>query len=317
MQITIRNYREGDLEALVALINAADAVDKLERGTSLQEMREEFGSPNFFPEKDVFIAEEGGRIVGYTCFWLRKGEEESIFDAWGVVHPAWRRKGIGRRLLERLYQRARERLEEVKSPKVYFDCGCESGEKDRIALYEGFGMRRVRCWLEMVYEPLNSIPELEFPPEFALRTFVKGQDEEAWLSTLNEAFRDHWGHVDQTLEECLYWVGLPRFRQELSLIATIGDEIVGLCHCEVNEDEIARIGRKEGWVNILAVRRPYRRRGLGKALLIAGMLSLRKEGMEAIVLGVDAENPTGARHLYEKVGFVERRRYLTYRKEVI
>ena len=72
-----------------------------------------------------------------------------------------------------------------------------------------------------------------------------------------------------------------------------GEEIAGLCLCDVNEEHIARIGRKEGWVDILGVRRPYRRQGLGRALLLAGLHVLKEAEMESAMLGVDADSLTG------------------------
>ena len=91
-----------------------------------------------------------------------------------------------------------------------------------------------------------------------------------------------------------------------------GEEIAGLCLCDVNEEHIARIGRREGWVDILGVRRPYRHQCLGRALLLAGLRVLKEAGMESAALGVDAESLTGATRLYESVGFVECRRYVLY-----
>ena len=77
--ITIRHYRGADLEALVRLINEADAVDRLERGTSLEELGEKFGVPDYHPEENLFVAQdEKGRIVGYGSLYLEKDEPESI-----------------------------------------------------------------------------------------------------------------------------------------------------------------------------------------------------------------------------------------------
>ncbi|MCD6555341.1 MAG: GNAT family N-acetyltransferase [Anaerolineae bacterium] len=74
-----------------------------------------------------------------------------------------------------------------------------------------------------------------------------------------------------------------------------------------------RTGRREGWVDTLCVRRPYRRRGVGEALLLAGLHKLRDAGLEIAALGTDAENLTGAVRLYERVGFREARRWVNYR----
>jgi mycothiol synthase len=313
-EVRIRNYRETDMGPLVELINAADAVDQLEWGTSLQELRERFDLPTLKPEENVFVAQAGGQIVGYTRLRLEKGEAESVFRTYGVVHPEWRRRGIGGRLLKRAHQRAQERLGEVTSETVYFDAECESREAGRVALFASFGMRPARYDLEMAYAPLEDIPEPQFPPGIAVRTWVRGQDDEAVLAVLNETFADHWGFIPVPLEDWLHWANLPRFRPELNLLAVAGEEIAGICLCDVNKEHIARIGRKEGWVDILGVRRPYRHQGLGRALLLAGLHTLKEAGMESAALGVDAESLTGATRLYESVGFVEHRRYILYRR---
>ena len=51
--------------------------------------------------------------------------------------------------------------------------------------------------------------------------------------------------------------------------------------------------------------------------MIARSLKLLKEkGMTEAALGVDAENPSGALHLYEKMGFKVEKRAMFYRKPV-
>ena len=313
-EVRIRNYRERDLEPLVELINAADAVDQLEWGTSLQELRERFSLPTLKPEDNVFVAQVGERVVGYVRLRLEKGEAESVFKIEGVVHPEWRRWGIGRRLLQRAHQRAEERQGEVVSETVYFDADCEHEEAGRMALFESFGMRPTRYFLDMAYAPLEDIPEPQFPPGISVRAWVRGQDNEATLAVFNDAFADHWDFIPEPLEEWLHWASRPRFRPELNLLAVAGEEIAGLCLCDVNEEHIARIGRQEGLVDILGVRRPYRHQGLGRALLLAGLHALKEAGMESAMLGVDAESLTGATRLYESVGFVEHRQYILYRR---
>ena len=76
-----------------------------------------------------------------------------------------------------------------------------------------------------------------------------------------------------------------------------------------------REGRLEaGWVQGLAVRRPWRRRGLGLALLLHSFRELRARGREHVGLGVDGENTTGAVRLYERAGMHVARRSDTYNK---
>ncbi|WP_371357296.1 GNAT family N-acetyltransferase [Hydrocoleum sp. CS-953] len=66
---------------------------------------------------------------------------------------------------------------------------------------------------------------------------------------------------------------------------------------------------------ILGTRRGFRKRGLGKAMLLSGMQRLRDVGMDKALLGVDAENPSGATRLYESVGFRKVHTNIFYVKE--
>ena len=80
----------------------------------------------------------------------------------------------------------------------------------------------------------------------------------------------------------------------LWLLARDGDEIAGISLCDLDPDE--------GWIGVLGVRRPWRRRGLATALLYQSFRDIRERGKPRAVLGVDAANPTGATQLYESVG---------------
>jgi ribosomal protein S18 acetylase RimI-like enzyme len=71
-----------------------------------------------------------------------------------------------------------------------------------------------------------------------------------------------------------------------------------------------------GWVGTLGVRRAWRKRGLGEALLLHSFCEFYKRGMQTIGLGVDAENPTGATRLYKKAGMYVAAEYVIYEKEL-
>jgi len=70
----------------------------------------------------------------------------------------------------------------------------------------------------------------------------------------------------------------------------------------------------KGWVKDLVVRESERGRGLGKALLQHGFHAYKERGGDRVGLKVDADNPTGAPQLYERVGFVVDRRYTIWTK---
>jgi mycothiol synthase len=317
-EITIRNYRPDDLPALVALINEADAFDQMERATTQEELGFEMTWPNYHPETDCFLAWQDGRLIGYADFLLRKGGrgEDSIFYTWGIVHPGWRRRGLGRRLLEMLYHWAEECLVEIEQGPAYFQCSTRDVEEDRKALFEGFGLEPVRYFVDLARPVDNGLPPVEVPAGFRLRAFDPERDLEDVWQVDNLAFQDHWGFTSFPLEEFQHWVGQPHFRSELWLLAEkeATGEVVGIGLNKIDPDWIAWTGRREGYVNTLGVLREYRKQGLGTALLAQSLHTLRQAGMEAAHLGADAENLTGAMRLYERMGFRVRKTSIAYRK---
>ncbi len=319
-EITIRNYRPNDLRALVALINEADAIDKLERATTLEEMEHEMTFPTASPQTDCFLAWEGDRLVGYTDLYVRKGDAdldtESTIYCWGVVHPHWRRRGLGRRLLEAAYSRATDYLAEIEVDRVNFHCTAREVEEDRKALYESMGMEPVRYSVNLARSINGDLPSLLVPDGYRLRTFDPERDAETVWRVDNIAFRDHWGHTEGKLEEFLHWIKRPHFRPELWFLAEeeATGQVVGLGLNIIDPDWIARTGRQEGYVDTLAVLREHRQQGLGTTLLVQSLYALHEAGMEGAHLHADSENLTGAMRLYERVGFRVRKTYVAYRK---
>jgi ribosomal protein S18 acetylase RimI-like enzyme len=94
----------------------------------------------------------------------------------------------------------------------------------------------------------------------------------------------------------------------LWVIAWDGNEIAGF--------SLNRFRMGIGWVGTLGVRRPWRKKGLGLALLRHSFGEFYKRGMKTIGLGVDASNPTGATRLYQGAGMYIASEFITYDKEL-
>jgi len=136
------------------------------------------------------------------------------------------------------------------------------------------------------------------------------------VRALYEAFRDHWGSLPETYEQyrdrILHLFERPSVSPALSLAALDGEEVVA-----------ATISSKgmpgdplQGWIHLLGVRRAWRRRGVGEALLRRSFAVFRAAGLASAGLNVDAESLTGATRLYERVGMRVTRRNLTYELEL-
>ncbi len=125
----------------------------------------------------------------------------------------------------------------------------------------------------------------------------------------DEAFRDHWRHVPSNFNDWkLRKLEREEFDSTLWYIAWDGDQIAGYAQ--------TRYRNGIGWIGNLGVRRPWRKRGLGEALLLYAFNEFYRRGMFKIGLGVDASNPTGATRLYQKVGMQVDMEDVVYEKEL-
>ena len=104
------------------------------------------------------------------------------------------------------------------------------------------------------------------------------------------------------------------FNPNLWQIAWAGNEVAGGVLNFIDKVENEANGRQRGYTETIFVRRPWRKQGVAQPLIARSFQVLKEAGMTEAALGVDAENPTGALHLYHKMGFVEVKRGETFRK---
>ena len=100
----------------------------------------------------------------------------------------------------------------------------------------------------------------------------------------------------------------------LWVVAWDGDEIAGVVQNWIWPTENAQLGVQRGWLEHISVRRPWRRRGLARAITAESLRLLRDRGMTDAMLGVDADNPNGALGLYEGLGFAVDKQSAAYRR---
>ena len=220
MSITIRTYQPNDLENIVALVNAIDAIEKIEEGTSREEMTSELESPEMNARENVFVAQDArGNLVGYAHSRLVHEPNQSSTRSGFAVHPAYHGTDLSARLLATLYARAQERLPECQNAVVTFHTLVNALERERLAAVQQFGMREFRRFWQMSCPLDVSLPAPQFPEGIITRPYCIGEDDERVNHAVNEAFRDHFGSSDRPLDAWQHWVHQPFFRADLTLIA--------------------------------------------------------------------------------------------------
>lgn len=307
-----------DLEAVVDLCNAA-AVKMIGKGdTMLDEVRSDWTSPSFDIKTACrVVANPQGKLVGYVEVWDTDDLPVDVW-VWGRVHPEYEEQGIGTFLLEWGEERAREAIGRVPDGlRVAMRAGAHSTYQPALDLLQNNGMTLIRHFYTMTIE-LDRPPHTPMlPPGIAIRT-MRGEEELADIvHAMRDSFQDHWGHVDQPFEqqyeEWLHHIrNLDDFDPTLWFLAVEDEEIAGISLCWPK----SRIDPDMGWVGTLGVRRAWRRRGLGLALLNHSFGEFYRSGKAKAGLGVDAGSLTGATRLYERAGMKRFRRFDLYEKEL-
>jgi ribosomal protein S18 acetylase RimI-like enzyme len=85
-------------------------------------------------------------------------------------------------------------------------------------------------------------------------------------------------------------------------------------HNFIDADENAEYQRKRGYTEGICTRRPWRKLGLARSLLVQSMEMFKEMGMTETALSVDSENISGALRLYEGVGYRKVKQQVIYRK---
>lgn len=316
--LTRRPYAgEMDLEAIANLINTCEAVDRMDKGTSVPELRRSFDDPAVDKARDLHLWEDAdGRLVGFGRLWIAPTGE--IIDGFlGFrVHPTARGGDLEMQIVAWAQGRLREAGQE-RGAQVKLRSGTRADQTDRIALLEKHGFIADRYFFTMELSLSDPIPEPQFPQSFTLYQTGDERDAEAKVELYNQAFIDHWNHHPLTVERVKQELNKPYYRPELDLMAIAPDgTFAAFCYCEINSEENAFSGRNEGRIVCLGTRRGFRKRGLGRAMLLAGIQQLKKAGVNAVRLGVDTQNPSGALRLYESVGFRQVYTHISFFKEV-
>jgi len=237
-------------------------------------------------EQNSWVLEADGAVAAYGVGFAHG----DMLELDGFVHPARRGQGLGRWLVEQGEARAREL---GKARLLAFSL---AQDERAHRLFELCGMREQRRYYRMMIELDREPVPAEWPDGLRVETFEE-EDAEAFHDALGEAFEDEWGFVRMPFEEWreMRMVNDPDYDPTLWFVVRDGDEIAA-----VMRNEPDRSGA--GFVGALGVRRPWRKRGLGLALLQHAFGEFHRRGKPRVALGVDAENPTGATRLYERAG---------------
>ena len=304
MPATFRAATPADWDTLADVVNRArraDGIDELRNGPELASQYAE--SDMFALARDVLVAELDGQVVAFSMGHRVVRGGALIAETWGAVVPQVRRQGLGTALFARTHERlaAECGADPRPGPREMRSYALDQEAADR-AMLDAQGYVPIRYGFEMRRYLTGVLPDHALPADLELRPVAEA-DHRSIYNADNEAFEDHWGHRDPEESDFEARFHGPEADTGLWCVAWDGDQVAGVVVNAIFHEENEHLGVRRGWLEHVSVRRPWRGRGLAKALCAASFRRLREHGIDEAWLGVDASNPTGALRLYEGLGF--------------
>jgi mycothiol synthase len=293
VSLEVRPTSVDEAPAITTLVEEHALASFGEPELSEDEVRSWFGQQNL----EFRVAERDGELVGYLDIQL---QESGRFPAdVRTLDPE-----AAAVLLDAAERIAREHEASVVRSFV-------QGEDPVMRpVLEGAGWQPIRYSFQMRIDLDGELPEPEWPDGLSPRNLEPGEEERVYEAHM-DAFADHWDHHRYTFEDWHEFnVGRHSFDPSLWWLVEDGDELAAI---SMNAWHFSG-DPQFGWIHVLGVRPPWRKRGLGTALLRHSFRDFASRGATRVGLGVDGENTTGAVRLYEQVGMWAVRRSDTYEK---
>ncbi|NSW50993.1 MAG: GNAT family N-acetyltransferase [Anaerolineae bacterium] len=297
----------GEPDHLVRLdiANACKKVNGLDWIITLDSIKnDELWSVNYDINQQLLYVELDGEPVGYFGWnWQEELSGAVIFWPWGNLVPSAWGNGIEDLMLQYAEEQCRKAADGMPADQQkLFRTWRKLKAREIVQFLQEHGYQPERYFFEMVRPIDKAIPECRLPEGLEIRE-VKPEHYRAIWDADQEAFHDHWGYAEPTEEMFEAWQKERLFRPQYWNVAWEGDQVCGMVRNFFDELENDEYNRKRGWTEEISVRRPWRGKGLAKALIAESIRMFRDMGMEETALGVDSENPNGALKLYESMGY--------------
>lgn len=310
---------ESDYPHIVAVANGSRLADRLDYMETVEDIANIYSHlPNFDPQQDTLFAEVNGAVIAYsTGAWIKEEVGSYIHYHSHYLLPAWRGQGLEPVMFRALEQRGAVAMvtHPADAPAV-LETWVSETETAQEALVQAAGYRPERHFIKMAQPIMGEIPEAPLPAGLEVRPARPEHFQAIWAA-MQEAFHDHWGYCPPAEGAYEEWVSARLSQPALWQVAWAGNEVAGMVLSYINEEENREHQRQRGYTESISVRRPWRKQGVARALILRSLRVLQAQGMTEAALTVDTENLSGALRLYESVGFRAVRRTTVYQKALI
>mgnify|MGYP001100844229 CR=1 FL=1 len=299
---------ENDYGSIAAVLTGSQRADKCERNVTAENIATAYANSltNCDPYTDIIIAEVMGEMVGYVRgWWVEEPPSKYVYHHNGFLLPAWRRKGIGRAMLNWMENHLKGIAQaHPRESEKYLQVNVSQFQEGTTILLVSAGYQPVRYFFEMVRPSLDDIPDFPLPDELEIRPVTPDQYRAIW-EFAQKSGQDEWGTTEPTENDYLEWLKDPLFQPHLWQIAWEKDNgvPVGMVMTFINYEENKQFNRKRGYTEGVGVSREWRRRGIARALISRSLQAQKSAGMDESALVADKDSASGVTSLYESCGF--------------
>ncbi len=308
---TFRRFQgEADYSLILSILMKSAKADQIVETASLEDIKGWCApSPRLDPNNDISFAvldTEGGEpsVIGFSRVSWYTGKDARLYSQTCYLLSGWRDLGIWPGMV----RQNERRLQDIASghPFVhqrFFQAWATQAQAKWISVLEGEGYQAVRHFHNMLHR-LDAIPEQQVPEGLEVRPVQAEHYRSIWEAQ-KEVNQELFEYVGENWTEERYqsWLADQSHTPQLWQVAWDGAQVAGMVLPRIDKGENQELGRKRGYTEHVFVRRPWRQRGLAKALVVQSLQVLKEQGMEEAELGVDSENESGAFGFYSRLGY--------------
>jgi mycothiol synthase len=287
-----RPARIDDTEAVAKLITAYGTAYGPGHPTDASAVHRHWNFLNI-DEDSIIVEDERGALIGYADIF---NTQYAIIKAQSCVQPERNAPGLRDVLAGWTEDWAYDRLH-LASPNhmVVIRTLLPTSDEVGLELYASRGYEEARQDYTMAINLEAAPPEPAWPDGITVSTFCSGVDERAVFDSIEDSFRDVRGRPPGTFDDSFRnFTRIGDEAPDLWILAWAADEVVGVC--------LGAASESQGWILTVGVRRYWRRKGIGLALVHAGLGAFFQRGIVDVALSVDSSSPTSAHRVYERAG---------------
>jgi mycothiol synthase len=305
-QISARPFSiSRDISPLLVLYAASEATDHTGMQVDDQAIRDQLELPGHDPSKDRWVIDapdDPSTLIASSLVRVSLGGTTA--EANMIVHPSWRRRGLGSLLLSRIIERARQL--NASGIQIFAD--------NKLPAAKGFlqkhGFSPQGAYTELRLDQAAKLPPIIWPYGYQLRPYSEVQDISILTQAMNLSYVLLWGHHEVSENEMTAW--LPQFNQQgLFLVFSEKGRAVGISRTEPSPQRSHKNQAPTGYIDAPGIVPQHRRLDLYRALLLTGVDWLRTQGQSIIEMESWGDKREVLNN-YHELGFKDIRQLVCY-----